>query len=235
MILTRPAGEFWKVAHRGGAALARENTLEAVAAALGLGVDMVELDVVEVDGELRLAHSLEQVGGESPTLDEALAYVASEAAATVALDLDLKFLGAEGAVLAGVRRHGLLERTLLTSFHGRALRSARAIEPGLATGLSYPNDRLGLSARAPLAPFVRPGLETLRRALPLRIDWMLARAGAEAAMLHHALVSAPLVARCHRRGAAVFAWTVEGEDDLARVADAGVDGVIANDPSLFYG
>ncbi|MEO8291214.1 MAG: glycerophosphodiester phosphodiesterase, partial [Gaiellaceae bacterium] len=106
---------------------------------------------------------------------------------------------------------------------------------GLATGLAYPNDHYGLSEHRALAPFVRPGLEALRIALPLRINRMLARAGADAAMLHHALISARLVERCHRRGAAVFAWTVEAEEDLERVLGAGVDGVIANDPGLFDG
>jgi glycerophosphoryl diester phosphodiesterase len=62
---------------------------------------------------------------------------------------------------------------------------------------------------------------------------MLAAAGAEAAMLHHALVTPRLVARCRAAGAAVFAWTVETRDDLARMLAAGADGVIANDPSLF--
>jgi glycerophosphoryl diester phosphodiesterase len=229
------SGGFWKVAHRGGASLASENTLAAVRAALALGVDMVELDVVAAGGELRIAHSLEQIGAENPSLQEVLAFFQAEAPPSVTLDLDLKTPGAEAAVLAALRHHELLPRTLLTSFHGAALRTARRIEPALTTGLSYPNDRYGLSARRALGPFVRPGLEVLRRALPVRLDGMVRRAQADAAMLHHALVSAPLVERCHRRGTAVFAWTVEGEEDLARMLRAGVDGVIANDPGLLHG
>jgi glycerophosphoryl diester phosphodiesterase len=51
-------------------------------------------------------------------------------------------------------------------------------------------------------------------------------------MLHYALVSRRLVERCHARGAAVLAWTVEDRVALERVLAAGVDGVIANDPGL---
>ena len=61
---------------------------------------------------------------------------------------------------------------------------------------------------------------------------MLARAGADAALLHHSLISQRLVNRCHSRGAAVLAWTLEDEKDLRRVVATGVDGVIANDPDL---
>jgi glycerophosphoryl diester phosphodiesterase len=73
----------------------------------------------------------------------------------------------------------------------------------------------------------------MRRVLPARIGRMLARARADAALLHHTLVSPRVVERCHGRGVAVLAWTVEDEGDLRRVVAAGVDGVIANDPSLF--
>jgi glycerophosphoryl diester phosphodiesterase len=232
--LIRPGG-FWKVAHRGGASLASENTLAAVGASLGVGVDMIELDVVSAGGQLRIAHSLAQVGADNPLLEELLAFFQAEAPPSVALDLDLKAPEAVAGVLAALREHQLLPRTLLTSFHGAALRTARSIEPALKTGLSYPNDRYGLSARRALGPFVRPGLDALRRTLPVRIDGMLRRARTDAAMLHQALVSAPLVERCHGRGIAVFAWTVEGAEDLARVLSAGVDGVIANDPGLFHG
>jgi glycerophosphoryl diester phosphodiesterase len=62
---------------------------------------------------------------------------------------------------------------------------------------------------------------------------MLAGARADAAMLHYALITPLLVERCHARGAAILAWTVEDEETLRRVLAAGVDGVIANDPRLF--
>ena len=233
MSLPKPAGGYLKVAHRGASALAPENSLSAVEAALAAGVDIVELDVLAVDGALRLAHSAAQIQPDSPVLEDALELFARTAQPRIWLDLDVKTPGHEERIMRAVAAHGLLERTLVTSFHSQVLREARRLESGIATGLAYPNDRHGLSERRPFGAFVGPGLRILRAALPARIDRMLAAAGADAAMLHHALVTPKVVARCREAGAAVFAWTIETRDDLSRVLAAGADGAIANDPSLF--
>lgn len=233
MTLPRPADGYLKVAHRGASALALENSLEALAAALAAGVDVVELDVLAVGEELRLAHSPAQLRPDSPLLEDALSRFAADAPREIWLDLDVKTPGHEPALMQGVAAHGLLERTLVTSFHPAVLRAARSLHAGIATGLAYPNDRHGLSERRPFAPLVGPGLRLLRAALPARIGRMLAAAGADAAMLHHALVTRAVVARCRAAGASVFAWTVETAEDLDRVLAAGADGAIANDPSLF--
>ena len=233
MSLPKPPGGYWKVAHRGASALAPENSLAALEAALAAEVDIVELDVLAVDGALRLAHSAAQIRPDSPALGDALGRFAGAAPPHVWLDLDVKTPGHEPALMDAVGAHGLSGRTLVTSFHPEVLRAAKRIEPGLATGLAYPNDRYGLSERRPFEPFVGAGLRVLRGALPARIGRMLAAAGAEAAMLHHALVTPRVVARCHAKGLAVFAWTLETRDDLRRVLAAGADGAIANDPSLF--
>ena len=233
MSLPKPAGGYLKVAHRGASALAPENSLAAVEAALAAGVDIVELDVLAVDGGLRLAHSVAQIQPDSPALEDALELFARAAQPRIWLDLDVKTPGHEEGIMRAVAAHGLLERTLVTSFHPQVLREARRLESGIATGLAYPNDRHGLSERRPFGAIVGPGLRVLRAALPARIGRMLAAAGADAAMLHHALVTPKVVARCRDVGAAVFAWTIETRDDLSRVLAAGADGAIANDPSLF--
>jgi glycerophosphoryl diester phosphodiesterase len=233
MNLVRPAGSYWRVAHRGASALAPENSLAAIEAALAAGVDFVELDVLSWNGGLRLAHSAPQARPDSPALDDALALFAARAPSETRLDLDVKSAGVEGELVGALREHRLVERTLVTSFHPGILRAVRALEPGAATGISYPNDSLGLSRARAFAPLVRPGLAVLRQPLPFRVGRMLASAQANAAMLHHALVSARVVERCHAAGAAVFAWTVEEPRDLRRVLAAGADGAIADDPSLF--
>jgi len=231
--LPKPPGAYWKVAHRGASALAPENSLEALEAALAAGLDMIELDVVSAGGELRLAHSAAQLHSESPRLADALGLFVDKSPPEAWLDLDVKDSGIERVLLDNMRKHGLVERTIVTSFRTEVLRAAKSIEPGLATGLAYPNDRYGLSERRPFERFVGPGLRVLRAALPTRIGGMLAAAGAEAAMLHHALVTPKVVARCRAVGAPVFAWTLESREDLRRVLAAGADGAIADDPSLF--
>jgi glycerophosphoryl diester phosphodiesterase len=46
-----------RIGHRGAAALAPENTVQSLTVALELGCDLVELDVLDVEGTLVLAHS----------------------------------------------------------------------------------------------------------------------------------------------------------------------------------
>jgi glycerophosphoryl diester phosphodiesterase len=74
------------------------------------------------------------------------------------------------------------------------------------------------------------GLRALRRRLPRLIGGWLERAGAAAAVLHHALVSPAAVERCHARGAAVWVWTVNDAQTAARLADWGADAIITDDP-----
>jgi glycerophosphoryl diester phosphodiesterase len=226
----RREGRPLRIGHRGAPSLAPENTIASLAAAIEHGVDLVEMDVVTDRDELRLAHGAARLSDESPTLGEALELVGGREAGAI---LDLKSAGIEQRVVSLLRERDLLDRTVVASFHPTSLRVVKQLEPRLTTGLSYPFDRAGISERPEFQPMIRLGLAGLRRALPLRIARMLARARADAAMLHHGLVSGPLVQRCHARGAAVLAWTVEDDVALDRVLAAGVDGVIANDPDLF--
>jgi glycerophosphoryl diester phosphodiesterase len=250
----RADGRPLRVGHKGAAALEPENTLRSLRRAVELGCDLVEFDVLDLhDGTLVLAHSddllevshgaaagsvreltldgLREAAPELPTFDEALELLGQ--ADGVGLHVDLKWHGYEVAAAEAIRRHGLVERTVVSSFHAHSLRAVAAAEPGLARGYTYPFDRSGVSRRPLLAPLAAAALLGLRATLPLRIAGMLDRAKASAAMLHHVVVSRAVVERAHAYGAAVFAWTVDDEAALERVLAAGVDGVISNDPRLF--
>jgi glycerophosphoryl diester phosphodiesterase len=218
-----------RIGHRGAAALAPENTLASIEAAIECALDLVEIDVVAHANALRLAHSPAEVRDDSPALDEALGLVERADAGVM---LDLKSRGIERPAVETLREHNLLNRAVVASFHPASLRAVKKVEPALTTGFSYPFDRAGISERAAFEPLIRVGLSGLRRALPARIAGMLARAQADALVVHHALVSRTLVDRCHGRDAAVLAWTIEDDVALAHVLAAGVDGVIANDPRL---
>ncbi len=244
-----------RVGHKGAAALEPENTLRSLERAVELGVDLVEFDVLDLhDGTVVLAHSddlyevshgaargrlraqsLEQVRGvacDLPTLDEALAFLAERAPET-GLNVDLKWYGYEAAVVEALRRHRLVERTVVSSFHAHSLRAVAALEPGLTTGLTYPYDRYHLSRRRPLAPVLLGAMLALRQTLPPRIGGLLRRAGASVAMLHHAVVTPAVVRSCHALGAPVVAWTVDDPRELERVVAAGVDAIVTNDPRIF--
>ena len=244
-----------RIGHRGAPALAPENTLRSLACAVEHGVDLVELDVISTgDGKLVLGHSynlrelthgaargsgrprslaeLREVAPELPTLDEALAFLTSDAPG-VGVQIDLKEPGYESPVLDALRRHDLLERCFVSSFFPRSLRAVAEAEPALPCALTYPQDRFRLTRWRALMPLVGAALVAFRHALPYRIGGWLARSGASAATLHYALCSRAVVDRCHARGAGVLAWTVDDPKVLQTLSGTGVDGIITNDPRIF--
>lgn len=231
MRLLRGDGPVLRVGHRGAAALAPENTLQSFEAALRCGVDAIELDVLDRGtGPLVLGHSLAELGPAPPTLDQALDFLAGY---DVAVHVDLKLTTRLDEVATALGRHGLSDRTVLSSFHLPSLRDVATHGSALPLGFTYPEDRYGVSRRPALRPAIRLGTLALRRAIVTRIPAMIARAGASALMLQHAVVSAQAVERAHAAGAAVWAWTVDDPGELARLDAAGVDAVISNDPRIF--
>jgi glycerophosphoryl diester phosphodiesterase len=245
-----------RVGHKGAAALEPENTLRSLRRAVELGCDLVEFDVLDLDdGTLVLAHSddllevshgaaggrvrpltlaaLREVAPELPTFDEALELLGR--AGRVGLHVDLKGHGCEAVAVEAIRSHDLVGRTVVSSVRAPSLRELARLEPGLQLGLTYPFDRRGLARRRLLGSVAPVALAGIRRSLPRRIPRLLDRARATAAMLHHSVVSAAAVERAHAYGAAVFAWTVDDGATLERVVEAGVDGVVTNDPRIFAG
>lgn len=232
MIQLRRPGAVLRIGHRGAASLAPENTLASIDAALEVGVDLVELDVrLRLDGTPVLAHKHHALG-EAVMLADGLERLTDSDAGVL---LDLKCRGCEESVVTALGAHGLLERAVVSSSSRRSLLQLRALEPSLPRALSYPEDRLGLAERRSLAPLVRGGTATLRKLLPRRIGRWLDQTGAGAASLHVDLVSRGALERCHALGAAVFAWTVNDPRIALQLSQAGVDGIISDDPRIFSG
>jgi glycerophosphoryl diester phosphodiesterase len=231
--LLREDGPLIHVGHRGAATLAPENTLESFEAALAHGVGAIEFDVLDVvGGPLVLGHSRAELAADPATLDDALEFLAAH---DVGVHVDLKLTTRLDEVAAALRRHDLAERAVVSSFHLPSLRAFAAAAPEIPVGFTYPEDRYGVSKRRVLRPAIRMGTLALRRAIVARVPAMVARAGASALMLQHAVVSPAAVARAHAAGAAVWAWTVDDPAELARLDAAGVDAVISNDPRIFSG
>jgi glycerophosphoryl diester phosphodiesterase len=253
MRLLRGSGAEIRVGHRGAALLAPENTLRSFDAALAAGAEAIEFDVLDlVGGPLVLAHcddlhevshgaatgtvrdrslaELRAVAPELPTLDEALAFLAERPG--VIVHADLKLTTRLDEVAAALVRHGVDDRTVVSGFHRDSLVAVRRAAPRVRVGFTYPEDKLGVTRHRILHPVIRLGTKVLRAFLPRRIVAMAADAGADAVMLHHAVVSAAAVERAHAAGIAVWAWTVDLPEELELVRRAGVDAVITNDPNL---
>jgi glycerophosphoryl diester phosphodiesterase len=231
--LERRDGRLLRIGHRGAPALAPENTLRSFRAAVEAGVDLVEFDVIAgPDGKLVVAHGLEDVGPETPTLDEALRYFVDEAP-TIGAHLDLKLTRRERDVVEAVRRHGLAHRSFVSSYYFGTARSVAGLDGDLRTGFTVPRRIFRLSETGRSAPLTRVGLRLLRWVTPFAVPPLLWGTRATALVLHHSLVTRASVRSAHRRGVAVVTWTVDDPLVLARVEAAGVDAVVTNDPRLF--
>lgn len=229
MLPVRKDGRPLRIGHRGAAALAPENTLAALAAAIEAGVDAVEFDVLAARGGLLLAHSADEIPAGAATLDDALAFLAGS---EVGLHVDVKGEGSEAAIVEALRRHGLLERAFVSSVRARSLRAFAAAAPELPRALTYPEDRFGVSRLPGASPVVSLGLAAARRLLPLRLARLLRRAQANVASLNEQVVTAAVVARCRALGVPIVAWTVDDSVRVAELVALGVDAVVADDPRL---
>jgi glycerophosphoryl diester phosphodiesterase len=206
------------IGHAGASALAPANTLASFALAARLGADVVEFDVRLARGRLVLAHSVLDVRRRCLGLDEALGWLRREAGEGVGLLADLKNPGTERPLVDALRRHGLLERTVVASQCPPILARVRDAEPRVRTAIS-----------------VAGVLSRRRQRWGAWRDEVLAalRAGRyRALMVHHRLADAALVERVHEAGAEVHAWTVRGPQDARALAGLDLDGIVTTDPRL---
>jgi glycerophosphoryl diester phosphodiesterase len=220
-------------AHRGGAALKPENTLEAFDYGLALGADGLELDVhLARDGAVvvhhdrtldrmtpwtgpigaRTAEELRRVG--VARLDDVLSRHPNT---RVIVEMKINSLDLARAVIEAVRRADAVERVCLASFGRRALAAARALEPAIATSAAREEVRWALYrswVRWPAARVPYSGFQVPERAGSTRI------------------VSKAFVECAHRAGLAVQVWTVNTEEDARRLLAWGIDGLITDRPDV---
>jgi glycerophosphoryl diester phosphodiesterase len=227
----RDAGPL-RIGHRGAAALAPENTLASFRAAVAAGVDLIEFDVIRHEGRLVVAHGSEDVVPGTPGLDDALRFFVDEAT-EIGAHLDLKLTECEHEVLEALRRHGLVERSFVSSYYVRTARAIAAEGGGVRTGFTVPRRIFRFSEEGRGAPVTRIGLRLLRWLTPFLVRPLLAATRATDLVAHHSIVTARCVRAAHARGAVVVAWTVDDPRELDRLTRVGVDAVVTNDPRIF--
>lgn len=214
------------IGHRGAAALAPENTLASLEAAIAAGADVVEFDI---SPGLRLGHSLDELPGAGLTLDEALEFLGGH---DVGLHLDVKLPGYEDGVLTALRHHRLEDRAYISTAFAATGRRIAAKAPGCTIAIGYPRDRVGISKLRWPPALTRVGAASLRQVMPVRVPVLLRWAHANALSLHQTLCSRAAVSVSHRLGAPVLAWTANDSATVRRLVAAGVDGIVSDDPGM---
>ena len=238
-------------AHRGGSALAPENTIAAFDNGLALGADGVELDVrlsrdgvvvvhhdatldrttdlagpiaartwnelSRADAGCRFAngtHAFARLGIGIPALDDVLARYRDH---RIIIELKLNTAQLAEAVVRAVKKADAVERVCLGSFGTRVLRTARALEPAIATSAAREEVRWALYRSWCRWPVTRPSYDGYQ--IPELSDATR-------------VVSRNFVAHAHRAGLGVQVWTVDDERVALRLLDWGVDALISDRPDV---
>lgn len=236
------------VAHQGGNSLRPGNTLPAFRHALEVGADVLEMDLGRsADGEIVVVHDVtvdrrtdgtgrvnqhtlaelkaldaaygwspdgetfpyRGEGVEIPTLAEVLA-----AFPEAPLLLEPKHGRVPPATLLEfLETAGRLDDVVIGSFEDDVLAEVREIASEVPTGLGAREGRQFVQTTRPDEPRYEPPGELLFP--PYRI------------------VDAAVVAKAHRVGLEVLPWTVDERAEMERLVDAGVDGILTDDPETF--
>lgn len=225
------------IAHRGLASGAPENTLLAFLKALSAGATHLETDVhASADGEAVVSHDLDltrvagrEVRVEQLTLAELrripLGDGQSFCSLAEALDafpharfnIDIKDGRAAAPAAAAIVKTRAADRVLLTSFSAARRRAATSALPEVAVSPSVSEFVPALlGSKLGVRPLTRRALRGFaavqipERRGPVR------------------LVTARTVRAIQAAGAEVHVWTVDDVDDMARLLDLGVDGIVTN-------
>jgi glycerophosphoryl diester phosphodiesterase len=220
-------------AHRGGGALAPENTIAAFDHGLALGADGLELDVhLSRDGVVvvhhdRLLDRTTTLGGlisahtaddlrraQVPTLAEVLSRYRDP---RIIVELKVNTAQLAAATIEAIRRADAIDRVCLGSFGLRVLRAARVLEPALATSGAREEVRWALYRSWCRWPVTRVGYSGYQ--IPERSG-------------RTRVVSPRFVEYAHDAGLGVQVWTVDTPEAARRLLAWGADALITDRPDV---
>jgi glycerophosphoryl diester phosphodiesterase len=227
------------IVHRGGAGEALENSASAFARAIELGFRYVETDVrATADGVLLAFHdrsldrmtdgrgriselSYAQVAGSRVGGKEPIPLLADLLAdfPDVRFNIDAKHPGALRPLAQVLTAARALDRVCLASFSDSRLRWLRsALGPALCTGLG-PREIGALKRSTVVGAAPRLPASALCAQVPPRLGPL-------------PLVDARFAARAHDLGLAIHVWTIDAADEMDRLLDLGVDGIMTDRPEV---
>lgn len=224
------------MAHRGACAEAPENTMTAFRLAMEQGVDYIELDVrMTKDGVLVVTHddNLKRVAGVNknvwdmtydeikgldvgsyydpvyyqeriPTFEEVLNLTKGKTRLNIELKPSAHDKNLVENVISLIKKYDIEDSCMICCMKYDTLKQVKALAPDIYT--------------------------TYVMIIAYSNFWDLD--AIDAFSISHDRISKKIIANVKNRGKDIYAWTVNKEDDMNRVLDMGVDGVITDNPAL---
>ena len=220
---------LFNIGHRGAAGHCPENTLASIQKAVDLNVDMIEIDVYYIDGELVIIHDdrldrttnsegyvwdfsfaelrkLDAGNGERiPTLQEVVEIIPQH----IQINVEIKGRTATRPIIEFIRQNTKTpkekNRFLVSSFIHHELKLAKKLDKDIRIGALCCAEPLKLAkfAEKLKAYSVNPSIE---------------------------FVTKEFVQDAHKRDLKVYVYTVNHPEDITRIHEMGVDGVFSNYP-----
>ncbi len=232
------------VAHRGFSAVAPENTLAAIKAAIKAGATGCEFDVYACgSGEIVLMHDKtvkRTTSGDGKVTELSLQQLRKLDAGTwkdkryagekvpllsEALKLlkdsgcqpviEIKMEGISRQVIEDVRKAGMLRKAAIIAFSANVVREIRSLEPGIECAWLCSKTPAGTAAE--------------------KATWLKKQATACKAKLldlNHKMLSAELIEELKKRGFGVWTWTVNDKQRMQQLQQWGVDSITTDKPDL---
>jgi len=227
-------------AHRGYSSAYPENTMIAFGKALEAGCDGIELDVqLSKDGELVVFHdeSVDRTTDGSGLVRELRLAELRE------LDAGATFAGGQGRnPIPSLAEYLDLVggRDIVTNIE---IKNAIYRYPGIEERLATMVRERGMERRVIFSSFNHQSALLIKRLCPgaeiafIESSWLVgagaycSSAGADYLNPRHSFLTAENHEELRGHGIRAQAWTVDGIDELKRLARLGVDSVITNDPA----
>lgn len=220
-------------AHRGGASANPENTMPAFRHAVELGFTYLETDVhATSDGVLVAFHDpdLSRTCGRPGTISELpwseVAHARVDGTEPIPLlddlldefpnariNIDCKADTALQPLLDALRRRDVFDRVCIASFSDRRLRRVRA-EFGARVCTNLGPVQIAAMVASGRVPWGGDAAQVPLRSGPVPV------------------VTERFVANARRRGLHVHVWTVDDADEIDRLLDLGVDGIMTDRPAV---
>ncbi|MEY8000758.1 glycerophosphodiester phosphodiesterase [Clostridium sp. Mt-5] len=223
------------IAHRGFSGLYPENTMLSFKKAAEAGADGIETDLhVTKDGVIVICHdetidrttngsgfirnhTYEEIrkfnageGEKIPSLDELLSYVKDK---DLLLNLELKndiihYNNLEKNTIDKIYQYKLEKNVIISSFNHKSMQKVKQYDNSIKTGLLY-----GTAIYKPEEYAKKMGADALHPLFSLVMD-------------------AKIVQDIKKSGILINTYTVNRKNDMKKLIDLGVDGIITNYPNI---